>query len=192
MTETEQVKKIKWNENTISVHTQTHAESTIWKCFRSLRLKLLLPLMELYCCYCCIRHALHIRTHIHTCHLLFALFSNLCTKHTFLYCLHLHCVISPKKKIFVSSLSPLLHVHHDFAETGFCIVTIFPKTKKKMFFPKKANKQHDQTNANTNFRILFAVTLLIDKIHYYSLCICKTRERCVVCVERERERKINK
>lgn len=141
MTETEQVKKIKWNENTISVHTQTHAESTIWKCFRSLRLKLLLPLMELYCCYCCIRHALHIRTHIHTCHLLFALFSNLCTKtYISLLLTSTLCYITEKKTIFVSSLSPLLHVHHDFAETGFCIVTIFPKTKKKNVLPKKGKQ----------------------------------------------------
>lgn len=174
------------------MHTHTHAESTIWKCFRSLRLKLLLPLMELYCCYCCIRHALHIRTHIHTCHLLFALFSNLCTKtYISLLLTSTLCYITEKKQ-FLFRLFPLFYMFTMILlRLVFASLQFFQKPKK-MFFPKKANKQHDQTNANTNFRILFAVTLLIDKIHYYSLCICKTRERCVVCVERERERKINK
>lgn len=183
---------MKWKYN-FRAHTHTHAESTIWKCFRSLRLKLLLPLMELYCCYCCIRHALHIRTHIHTCHLLFALFSNLCTKtYISLLLTSTLCYITEKKNNFCFVSFPSFTCSPWFCWDWFLHRYNSSKNQKKMFFPKKANKQHDQTNANTNLRILFAVTLLIDKIHYYSLCICKTRERCVVCVERERERKINK
>lgn len=139
MTETEQVKKIKWNENTISVHTQTHAESTIWKCFRSLRLKLLLPLMELYCCYCCIRHALHIHTFTPaTCFLLYFL---ICVqKHTFLYCLHLHCVISPKKKQFLFRLFPHFYMFTMILlRLVFASLQFFQKPKKNVL-PKKGKQ----------------------------------------------------
>lgn len=164
---------MKWKYN-FRAHTHTHAESTIWKCFRSLRLKLLLLLMELYCCYCCIRHALHIRTHIHTCHLLFALFSNLCTKtYISLLLTSTLCYITEKKTIFVSSLSPLLHVHHDFAETGFCIVTIFPKTKKNVL-PKKGK----QTTRSDEFCLLWLCSSIKYTITHYAYA---KRERDVLC-----------
>lgn len=181
MTETEQVKKIKWNENTISVHTQTHAESTIWKCFRSLRLKLLLPLMELYCCYCCIRHALHIRTHIHTCHLLFALFSNLCTKHTFLYCLHLHCVISPKKKQFLFRLFPLFYMFTMILlRLVFASLQFFQKPKKKCSSQKRQtnNTIRRMQTPISEFCLLWLCSSIKYTITHYAYA---KRERDVLC-----------
>lgn len=140
MTETEQVKKIKWNENTISVRTHTHAESTIWKCFRSLRLKLLLPLMELYCCYCCIRHALHIRTHIHTCHLLFALFSNLCTKtYISLLLTSTLCYITEKENNFCFVSFPSFTCSPWFCRDWFLHRYNFSKNQKNVL-PKKGKQ----------------------------------------------------
>lgn len=149
------------------------------------------------CCYYCIRHALHIRTHTHTCHLLSALFSNLCTKNIhFLHCLHLHCVISPKKKKqFWFRLSLSFTCLPWFCWDWFLhlqsLSSFFKNQKPKKIYFKNANK-HNQTNANTNFRILFAPRLCSSRNYTLLLIMHIQKKRCCVCEERRRQRKINK
>lgn len=125
-------------------------------------------LLACSCCYCCCirRHALHTYTHTHTFTpaTIFWFYFLICIQNIHFFTAYIYIVLYHRQKKQFSYCRPFFYMLFTMIllRLVFCIVIFFQK-KKQMKTKRKAtqkndsfkntNNKHDETNANTNFRI---------------------------------------